>query len=114
MLGAGVLLLLDTFFAWQKVSVEIGGTDVASATLNAWHGFFGVVLGLLTLALLVWLGLRIAGVDVPVTLPEPQVTLALGALVFLFALLKNLFDDYSARASYVGVVLAAAVAAGAY
>jgi hypothetical protein len=38
----------------------------------------------------------------------------LGILIFAFALLKNLIDDYSAWASYVGVVLAAVVAYGAW
>ena len=37
-----------------------------------------------------------------------------GASILLFALIKNLADDYSAWPSYIGIVLAALVAAGAW
>jgi hypothetical protein len=111
---AGLLLLIDTFLAWQKVSVEVSGVEVASASQNAWHGFWGVVMGLALIALLVWVGLQIANVDLNVSLPEATVTAVLAGIVFVFALLKNLIDDYSAWPSYVGVVLAALVAVGAW
>ena len=112
--AAGLLLLIDTFLAWQKVSVEVSGVEVASASQNAWHGFWGVVMGLALIALLVWVGLQIANVDLNISLPEATVTAVLAGIVFVFALLKNLIDDYSAWPSYVGVVLAALVAAGAW
>jgi hypothetical protein len=111
---AGLLLLIDTFLAWQKVSVEVSGVEVASASQNAWHGFWGVVMGLALIALLVWVGLQIANVDLNVSLPEATVTAVLAGIVFVFALLKNLIDDYSAWPSYVGVVLAALLAVGAW
>ena len=114
LLGAGLLLLIDTFFAWQEASVEIGGVEIASASQNAWHGFWGVVMGVALIALLVWVALQVAKVDINVSLPERTVTLVLAAIVFVFAVLKNLIDDYSAWASYVGVVLAALVALGAW
>jgi hypothetical protein len=109
-LGAGVLLLIFTFFSWQ--SVEFAGVEVASR--NAWHGFWGVLLGLATIAILLWVGLRAADVAMPESLPDGLVTAALGLVVFLCALLKNLTDDYSAWASYVGLILAALVAVGAF
>src|SRR5829696_1374244 len=110
LLGAGVLLLIDTFLAWQKVSVEVGGVEIASASRNAWHGFWGVAMGLVLIALLVWVGLQVAKVDLPdLNVPEPTVTVALAVLVLVLAVLKNLVDDYSAWPSYVGVVLAAGV-----
>lgn len=113
-LGAGLLLLIDTFFAWQEVSVELGGVEVVSASVNAWHGFWGVVMGLALSALLVWVGLRIANVNLNMSVPERTVTVGLAGVVFVFAVLKNLIDDYSAWASYVGIVLAAAIAYGAW
>lgn len=114
-LAAGLLLLIDTFFAWQEVSVDIGGTEVAAASANAWHGLFGWLMGLLLIALLVWVGLQVANVDLPsLPIAAGMLTLALGAAVFICAVLKNLIDDESAWASYVGVVLAAAVAYGAW
>jgi hypothetical protein len=54
------------------------------------------------------------GVELPESLPDGLVTLVLGGLILLFALVKNLSDDYSAWASYVGIVLAGVVAAGAW
>lgn len=111
---AGLLLLIDTFLAWQEVSVEVSGVEVASASQNAWNGFWGVVMGLVLIALLAWVGLQIANVDINLNVPEATITAALAGVVFLFALLKNLIDDYSAWASYVGVVLAALVAIGGW
>ncbi|HSC92193.1 MAG TPA: hypothetical protein VLB86_11115 [Gaiellaceae bacterium] len=113
-LGAGALLLVFTFFAWQKVTVDLGPVGDVSASSNAWHGFWGVVLGLLTIVLLVGVAARAFGVELPAGIPDGLTTLVLGVLVFVCALLKNLTDDYSAWASYVGVVLAAVVAYGAW
>jgi hypothetical protein len=116
LLGAAILLLIDTFLPWQDVGNEITDALGIDASVNAWHGFWGVVLGLMTIALLVWIGIQLANVVVKVDLPLPEPTLVaiVGGLIFLFALIKNLVDDYSAWASYVGVVLAAGVAIGAW
>jgi hypothetical protein len=108
-LGGGVLLLISTFLNWQ--SIEVFGADFGR---NAWHGFWGVVMGLMTIAILVWVLARAFGMNLPGEAPEAAVALALGVLIFLFALIKNLADDYSAWPSYVGVVLAAVVAYGAW
>ena len=114
LIASGLLLLIDTFLAWQKVSVEVSGVEVASASQNAGHGFWGVGMGLALIALLVWVGLQIANVDLNLNVPEKTVTAALAGVVLVFAVLKNLIDDYSAWPSYVGIVLAAGVAAGAW
>jgi hypothetical protein len=103
------LLLIDTFLHWQ--SVDVGPFSVSQ---NGWHGFWGVLLGILTIALLAWVAARAFGVELPGTIPDGLATLALGVLIFLFALIKNLADDYSTFWSYVGVVLAAGVAYGAW
>jgi hypothetical protein len=113
-LGAGTLLFIDSFFAWQKVEVKIGGVAVVSAKANAWHGFWGVLLCLMTIAIVAWVAARALGVALPVAVPDGIAILALGVLILLFALLKNLTDDYSAWASYVGIVLAAGVAVGSW
>jgi hypothetical protein len=115
LLAAGILLLIDTFLAWQEVSVEVGGVEIASASQNAWNGFWGVVMGIALIALLVWVAVHIFQVELPdLTIPERTVTAVLAGIVFVFAVLKNLIDDYSAWASYVGIVLAAGVAVGAW
>jgi hypothetical protein len=113
--GAGLLLLIDTFLAWQKVEVKVGGVEIASASQNAWHGFWGVAMGLVLIALLAWVAIQIFSVEIPsMNLPERTVTASLAGVVFVLALLKNLIDDYSAWPSYVGVVLAALVAVGGW
>jgi hypothetical protein len=110
-LATSVLLLIDMFFNWQ--SVDLGPVSVGQ---SGWHGFWGVLLGLLTIVAIAWIVLRIVQPDILRQLPVPEKTvgLALGGLILLFAVLKNLIDDYSAWPAYVGVVLAAGVAFGAW
>jgi hypothetical protein len=71
-------------------------------------------MGLVPIAVLVWVALQVANVDLRDlnNVPERTVTVVLAVLVFVPALLKNLVDDYSGWPSYVGVVLAAGVAVG--
>ena len=114
MLVAGVLLLIDTFFAWQKVTVTILGVEAASAKANAWHGFFGIVMSLLVIVMVAWLIARLAAVDVPLPVSSAMVSATIAVIIFLFALIKNLADDYSTFWSYLGVILAALIAVGAW
>jgi hypothetical protein len=109
LVGAGVLLLIDMFLDWQ--SVDFGPV---SAGQSAWSGFWGVIMGLALLVLLAWVIARVFDVNLPTELPEGQIIVGLGALIFVFALLKNLIDDYSTIWSYIGVLLAAGVAYGAW
>src|SRR5437867_334080 len=111
LLVSAVLLLIDTFFHWQ--SVDLGPIEVGQ---SGWHGFWGVVLGLLTIAIIAWAIVRIVQPELLKSLPVPEGTLvlALGALTLVFAVLKNLIDDYSAWPAYVGVILAAGVAFGSW
>ena len=71
-LGAGVLLLIDSFFHWQAVGPY---------GWSAWHGFLGVLLGLMTLAILAWVGARAFGVALPANVPDGLLTLGLGGLM---------------------------------
>jgi hypothetical protein len=110
MLAAGVLLLVDTFLNWQTVKalgIELG-------SVNAWHGFWGVLLGLLVIALLAWFAATMAGVTMQLPVSETLLTAVLGALIFVFALLKVLTDDFSTVWAWIGVVLGGLVAAGAW
>src|SRR5438034_4525670 len=109
MLVAGVLLLIDTFFNWQ--SYDLGPITVGQ---SAWHGFGGVLLGLLVIVLVAWLFVRLAAVDIPLPVSATLIAAFLGFLIFIIAVLKNLVDDYSSFWSYVGVVLAALIAVGAW
>ena len=108
-LGGGVLLFIDTFLPWQTWSA-----GPFSFSLNAWHGFWGVVLCLLVIVMLAWAVAGILGVALPGNLPAGLVTLALGGLIFLFALLKTLTESYRGWASWVGIILGAILAVGAW
>jgi hypothetical protein len=109
--AAALLLLIDTFLPWQSIELPLELGDVSQ---NAWHGFWGVVMGLMVIVLLAWVIARIMDVRLPAEVPDGPVTLALGGLILLFALIKNLADDYSTIWSYLGVLLAAALAYGAW
>jgi hypothetical protein len=110
MLAAGVLLLVDTFLSWQRF--EALGIELASQ--NAWNGFWGVLLGLLTIALLAWLVATMLGVDLRLPVSETLLSAALGGLVLVVALLKVLTDDFSTVWAWIGLVLAALVGVGAW
>ena len=109
LVGAGLLLLIDMFLDWQ--SVDVGPFSVGQ---NAWSGFWGVIMGLALIVLLALVIARVFDVKLPAGLPEGPIIVGLGALIFVFALLKNLIDDYSSIWSYIGVLLAAGVAYGAW
>jgi hypothetical protein len=108
--ASAVLLLIVSFFNWW--SVDVGPFDVGE---NAWHGFWGVVMGLLTLVFIGWLVARLMAVDLP-ELPVPWRTIALvlAALILVFAVIKNIDDPESTIWSYLGVLFAAGIAAGAW
>src|SRR5438093_7151980 len=113
--AAAILLLIDTFFHWQQVCVGGGGFKACGGA-SGWHGFWGVILGLLTLAAIAWVIVRVVQAELLKSIPVPEGTLALGlgVLILIFAVLKNLTDDYSHWPAYVGIVLAAGVAFGGW
>ena len=108
-LGAGVLLLIDTFFDWQQVSVfgQTGG-------FTAWHGFLGIVMCLALIVLLAWSIAKAFGIDLPAQVPDGLASLGLAVLILLFALLKALTDDFVHWPAWAGVILAAGIGYGAW
>jgi hypothetical protein len=111
MLVAGALLLIDTFFAWQQVEVEEFGIE---ASQNAWHGFWGVVLGLLTAVLVAWFVAKLAGVEINLPVSDTMLGALLALVILLFTLIKILDDEFTNFWAYVGLVLAAIIAIGAW
>jgi hypothetical protein len=111
MFVAGALLLIDTFFAWQQVEVEELGIE---ASRNAWHGFWGVVLGLLTAVLVAWFIAKLVGVDLRLPVSDAMLGGLLALVILLFTLIKILDDDFTNFWAYVGLVLAAIIAIGAW
>jgi hypothetical protein len=114
MLVGGVLLLIDTWFRWQEVSAKIGGVTVVSAGINAWHGFWGIIMCLALLVLLAWMIARLFGVKIPLPFSDTLVAAGLAAIILLFAFIKILVDDYSTVWSWIGLVLAAVIVIGAW
>jgi hypothetical protein len=111
---ASVLLIIDTFFHWQEVDFDLGPLGSGSAGVSAWDNFLGIIMGLLTIVLIARIAARFAAVDVPIPLSFATTSFVLGVLIAVFAVLKNLTDDYSTFWSYVGVALAILVAVGAW
>jgi hypothetical protein len=103
--------MIDTFLAWQQVEVEEFGIE---ASQNAWHGFWGVVLGLLTAVLVAWFIAKLAGVEINLPVSDAMLGGALALLILLFTLIKILDDEFTNFWAYVGLVLAAIIAIGAW
>ena len=108
-LGAGVLLLIDSFLDWQQVSIL--GSSVGN---TAWHGFLGIVMCLALVVLLIWTAAKAFGVDLPVNVPDGLTSLGLSALILVFAFLKAVTDDFVHWPAWAGVVLAAGIVYGAW
>jgi hypothetical protein len=106
---AAVLLVIVMFFHWQEVDTAIG-----SFGQNAWHGFWGVVMGILTIVLIARIAARLAAVEVPIPLSFATTSFVLGVLIAICAVLKLLTDDYRNFWAFIGVGLAIAVAIGAW
>jgi hypothetical protein len=111
---ASVLLLIISFFNWQEVDFDLGPLGSGSAGVSAWDDIGGIIMGILTIVLIARIVARMAAVDVPIPVSFAMTSVVLGVLIFIIALLKNLTDNYSTWASYVGVVLAFLVAVGAW
>jgi len=112
-LGAGILLLIDSFLDWQQISASFGGVTVSGGR-SAWHGFWGIVMCLMLIVLLAWTLARAFGVALPEQVPDGLTTLGLGVLIPVFALLKVLTDSYVHWPAWLGVVLGAVIAYGAW
>lgn len=114
MLVSSVLLLIISFFNWQEVEFDLGPLGEGSAGVSAWDDLGGILMGILTVVLIARIVANLAAVDLPIPVSYAMTSAVLAFLIFAIALIKNLTDDYSTWASYVGVVLAALIAVGAW
>ena len=110
MLVSSVLLLIISFFNWQEVEFDLGPLGEGSAGVSAWDDLGGILMGILTIVLIARIVAQLAAVNLPVPVSYAMTTGVLAFLIFAIALIKNLTDDYSTWASYVGVVLAFLIA----
>lgn len=80
---SGLLLALSAFTGWYA-----GSGDIHLSVIG-WHtGALGKLVFFIGLAVLALVALREAGIDLPATVPESLVVVALGALATVFVLIR--------------------------
>ena len=105
----GFLMLVDTLLAWQ--SIDVGNQTFSR---NAWHGFWGVILGLMSIAFFANALVQAGIVEAKFKTPSRLLSMILAPAILVFAVIKNIDDKYSGWASYVGIVLAALITLAAW
>lgn len=116
MLVSGLLLFISLFLPWQDF--DVGGLADefgVDATFSGWRGI-GVIVGILTIALVAWLIVRLASVDMRLPVSTAMVAAVLGALILVFTVIKllTIIDDEATIWAWIGLILAVAVAVGAF
>ena len=105
----GLLLFIFLFFDWQQVSTVVG-----SAGRSGWHGW-GVLVGILTIALVAWEAMQIFAVKLELPFKAALLTVGLAAGVLLFTIIKFLVDnEFRHWPAWVGLILAILIAVGGY
>ncbi|HTZ06331.1 MAG TPA: hypothetical protein VMB53_11290 [Gaiellaceae bacterium] len=94
---SGLVLSVSAFTGWYS------GTQVDGLTLSVigWHtGTLGKLIFFIGLAALILEALREAGIELPATVPESLVLIALGSLATIFVLIRliSIPDTYFATA----------------
>jgi len=81
---AALVLLLSSLTGWY-----VGSGDGLTISVIGWHtGFAGKVVFFVALAVLALVALREAGIELPATIPESLVVIALGAVATVFVLIR--------------------------
>ena len=81
---AGLVLLLSSRMGWY-----VGSGDGVTISVIGWHtGVLGKLVFFVGLAVLALVALRQAGVELPATVPESLVVIALGSLATIFVLIR--------------------------
>lgn len=125
-MGAGILLLIDSFLSWQKVCASdilggIAGVSDFCVKANAWGGsggWAGLIMGLLLIVLLIWEAMQLANMQMNLSIGVTPSKLAayLGFGVVALGLIKFLLavTNDPALFAYVGLILILAVGYGAW
>ena len=109
---AGLVLAISAFTDWYAGSQADGLT----LSVTGWHtGALGKLVFFAGLAALILEALREAGIELPATVPESLVLIALGSLATIFTLIRlisipDTFFDTAGRGIGIFISLAAAVA----
>lgn len=115
--GSSVLLLIFSFFAWQKVCVF----EIACVSASMWGGngaIVGTLAGIGLIALIAWEVVGVLGALGNLSLGQPPSKIAayLGFAVAALTILKFIFalTESPAFGAFIGLLLALAVAYGAW
>jgi hypothetical protein len=121
--GGSILLLIDSFFPWQSADPgglgDLLGVDLSFNMWQASGAIFGVLAGLLAIALIVVGVLSMTGSMANMnmgTLSADKLVGWLGAGVFVFGILKFIFALTASPAwgAFVGLILLIAIGYGAW
>ncbi len=109
---AGLVLAISAFTDWYAGSQ----TDGLTLSVTGWHtGALGKLVFFAGLATLILEALREAGIELPATVPESLVLIALGSLATIFVLIRiisipDTFFDTAGRGIGIFISLIAAIA----
>ena len=113
LLGAGLLLFIFLFFDWQQVCVSGNGFSACGGR-SGWHGW-GVLVGLLVIALILWEVVQLLGVKIELPIKSALLSAGLAAGVLLFTVIKFLVDNEARHwPSWVGLILAIVIGFGGF
>jgi hypothetical protein len=120
-LGGALVMLIASILPWYKVSFDLGPLGSSSVSRNGWQSPGAIWSILAVLISLGFAGLIVAKEFGNVTLPDlggftwGQAALAAGALVALCIVIKLINESsHLSIGFFVGIIAAAAVAAGGY
>jgi len=104
-----IVFLIISIFNWQNADL-----GVISVGRSMWHGW-GVLAGLLAIALLVWEAIRLANVNVALPVTPAMTSAALAVLLAIFTVIKFLADnEFRTFWAWLGLILAIAIVVGAW
>jgi hypothetical protein len=113
LLGAGLLLFIFLFFDWQQVCVSGNGFSACGGR-SGWHGW-GVLVGLLVIALVLWEAVQVLGVKIQLPFKASLLSAGLAAATLLFTVIKFLVDNEARHwPSWVGLILAIVIGFGGF
>ena len=117
LLAAGLLLFIDLFLDWQQVCASFGPAGSVCGSRSGWHGI-GILVGLLTIALLAWEAIGALNLDLGEAvraLPANLISAALAAAVTLFVVIEFLtYNEARHWPAWIGLILGVVIAIGGW
>jgi hypothetical protein len=113
-LACSALLFFSLFLTWQNLQVVYKGAGTGTLMLDGWD-MWGLFIGFLLVGLVgVVLIAKTADLEQWPDVDWELVILVIACVILSLVIVKNLTDRNSAWASYLGLVLAGGIVAGAF